>query len=401
MSTHLARLGVPRRRRGVSLIEALVAMAVMAFGMLGVVGLQATLRAKADLAKQRTEATRLAQEKIEAWRSYSVIPTTAGAKSYAAIADATAETLTSFVSNTTYTRTVDVTESSPAGSKTMVVDVSWSDRTGNTHNVRLFSAAAEVAPGLAATLVAAPQGAGGMREPEGRRRGVPPQAKNFGDGTSGFRPPQAVGGTVAWLFNNTTGLITSICSTTVTDNSALVRTDLVSCNSTTPHQFFGGFIRFLTGTTPTAANVLDPVSPVSPPTIAAQVLQTAPAAFAGTVACFHGVATAYVQYFCAVPVEAPSPPSVPVGYIWSGSVRIDPVSLPTISGSSADATSANRKVCRYRVDAAYTDVNGPLGNQNLLVIQAGNGTTAYACPDPPVAPATVGPGPTWPHQPPT
>ncbi|MBK9136249.1 MAG: prepilin-type N-terminal cleavage/methylation domain-containing protein [Betaproteobacteria bacterium] len=72
--------------RGISLIEALVAMAIMAFGMLGVVGMQATLRANADAAKQRSEATRLAEEKIEQWRSFSVLPTTTGVKAFADIA---------------------------------------------------------------------------------------------------------------------------------------------------------------------------------------------------------------------------------------------------------------------------------------------------------------------------
>ncbi|MDP1533833.1 MAG: prepilin-type N-terminal cleavage/methylation domain-containing protein, partial [Rubrivivax sp.] len=44
------------RQQGVSLIEAVVALAVLAFGMLGLVGVQATLRGNADIAKQRAEA---------------------------------------------------------------------------------------------------------------------------------------------------------------------------------------------------------------------------------------------------------------------------------------------------------------------------------------------------------
>ena len=45
-------------QRGISLVEALVAMLVMSFGMLAIVGLQATLRLNADVAKQRAEAVR-------------------------------------------------------------------------------------------------------------------------------------------------------------------------------------------------------------------------------------------------------------------------------------------------------------------------------------------------------
>ena len=57
----------PRRARngGFALIEAMVAMLVMAFGMLSLVGMQSMLSRNADTAKQRTEAQRLAEEKLE------------------------------------------------------------------------------------------------------------------------------------------------------------------------------------------------------------------------------------------------------------------------------------------------------------------------------------------------
>ena len=58
------------RSRGISLIEAMVALAVMAFGTLGVLGVQTTLRLNADIAKQRNEAVRIGQETIEAARSF-------------------------------------------------------------------------------------------------------------------------------------------------------------------------------------------------------------------------------------------------------------------------------------------------------------------------------------------
>ena len=59
-----------RRIRGVSLVEALVALAVMSIGMLALVGVQSTMRLNSDLAKQRTEATRIASEEIERMRSF-------------------------------------------------------------------------------------------------------------------------------------------------------------------------------------------------------------------------------------------------------------------------------------------------------------------------------------------
>jgi Tfp pilus assembly protein PilV len=56
--------------RGVSLVEALVSLAVMSFGMLGVVGVQATLRYNAEVSKQRSEAVRIGQEEMESLRSF-------------------------------------------------------------------------------------------------------------------------------------------------------------------------------------------------------------------------------------------------------------------------------------------------------------------------------------------
>lgn len=394
-----------RARRGISLIEALVAMAIMAFGMLGVLGLHSTLRANADLSKQRSEATRLAQEKIEDWRSFSVLPVTPGVKSYANIAaTGTVEELTNFVSNTSYTRTSTVTESSPPGHKTLVVDVSWEDRAGTTQNVRLFSVVAQVSPALAATMVASPAGAGGTREPEGRRRGIPPQAKNFGDGTSGFVPPGGTG--VGWRFDNVSGLITTVCSALApsVDNSSILATDFASCPTTQKYQLIWGFIRFDLTNPPTDTSLRGANDDV-PGTVQAEVIQTAPAALPAPT-CLHSYADASLNsvapfkvaaFFCPVPVISTSTPA----FAWSGTLQIRPTSMPVASPLSAagtyatDAATANRKVCRLRAASTYANVTEPLGNQNLLVIRAGDGTTANVCPTT-VPPAYFGHQPTPP-----
>lgn len=369
---------IRRARRGISLIEALVAMAIMAFGMLGVLGLQSTLRASADLSKQRSEATRLAQERVEDWRSFSVVPVTTGVKSYASIpAGTTIENLGSFVSNASYTRTSVVTETPTQ--KTLRVDVSWEDRAGTTQNVRLFSVVARVSPDVAATMVAAPVGAGGTREPEGRRRGIPPQAKNFGDGTSGFRTPQVSGTAAVWVFNNVTGLITSVCDTAAVDNATLTLAGLTNCVTTQAYQLITGYIRASTSSTqPTAAEMANPNSVgLASSTFTAEVAQTAPTT--GTIACRHDRAATYVQYFCAIPVTSPTPAT------WAGTLRINAASLPQLAPDLANSVLTNVKVCRYRAAATYatTATNGPLANQNLALIPAGDGATPFTCPSPP------------------
>ncbi len=53
-----------RLSRGVSMIEAMVSLAVMAFGTLAVLGVHTGLRLSADVAKQRSEGVRIAQETV-------------------------------------------------------------------------------------------------------------------------------------------------------------------------------------------------------------------------------------------------------------------------------------------------------------------------------------------------
>ena len=62
-----------RKEAGFTLIETLVALVVMGFGVLSLAGMQLNLSRSGDVAKQRTEATRLAQEKVETLRSFTGI----------------------------------------------------------------------------------------------------------------------------------------------------------------------------------------------------------------------------------------------------------------------------------------------------------------------------------------
>jgi Tfp pilus assembly protein PilV len=81
-----------RLQRGISLIEALLALAVMALGMMGLVGVQSTLRSTSDVAKQRSEAVRIAQAEIERWRAFDALNGGANTN-YADLIDAVATLL--------------------------------------------------------------------------------------------------------------------------------------------------------------------------------------------------------------------------------------------------------------------------------------------------------------------
>ena len=69
-------------QRGIGLIEALLAFLVLSLGMLAIARLQSDLRSNAELARQRSEAVRIAQQEIETLRAYSVLTASAGARSY-------------------------------------------------------------------------------------------------------------------------------------------------------------------------------------------------------------------------------------------------------------------------------------------------------------------------------
>lgn len=371
-----------RRTRGVSLIEALVAFGVLAFGMLGVAGMQSTLRFNADIAKQRSEAVRIAQEALEDWRTFSVLNPTAGHTTpYTSIASLVQADVTGYTTNTTYRRTGTVVESAPPGQKTLVVDVEWTDRTGATQNVRLSSLVAGVAPELAATLVSPANGAP-TRNPYGRHRGVPPKAVDFGDGKSGFLPPQPLGVTVGWLFDNSTGWFQQ-CATVVQDNAQLTRADL-SCNPNQNYLLLSGFLRYATLATPPDAAAVHDLNALGPdfPRPSLYVQQTAPAALTGPRACYLSRRNGGVfrEYFCGVPIEVAAPR-------WSGSVVFDNVAL----AADANDFDANRfRICRYFPAASYVNVKDALFNQNYVFIRAGSGAApAFTCPA----------GVTWNHQP--
>jgi Tfp pilus assembly protein PilV len=388
-----------RPQRGVSLIEALVAFAVMAFGMLGVVGMQTSLRVNADVSKQRSQAVRIAQEAMEEWRAFPVLTAVAPAKAFDNIAGATQTdvTMVAGTTNTTYRITRTVSSPSPV-ERVLIVDVEWADRSGTTQPpVRLASTVTRIEPALAGSVTT--PGAGlPTRNPGDRHRGIPPGAKNFGDGTSGFKPPQGSSGNEAWRFNNSTGVIT-VCTTSVATNDDITQASDLNCPTGSGIQLFHllqGYMRFATSATQpleadtTDANAVgvDVSGSGGYPRFDVSVAQTAPTGLTATPRCFRAPRNGgtFREYFCAVPIANEFGP-------WSGTVRFANAGLGDLASNAADVRVDRFKICRYRATGPYTNVNQPRLNQNYLIIRAGNGTTAFTCP-------TSGSGPTWFHGPP-
>lgn len=376
-------------QRGVSLIEALVALAVMAFGMLGVVGMQTTLRSNSDVSKQRGEAVRIAQAAMEDSRAFEQLAT-GGGSNYADIDDVTGAPVSGVGSNTTFTRSVVVmpatVDPALARMKTVTISVTWQDRNAQTSAVSLTSSIAGVAPELAGSL-GLPGDRAPTQRPRGRNFAIPAGAVDQNDGTSVFTPPGAPAGTT-WVFNNTTGVITSTC---------------VAVGYCLPADRFllGGFVQFAYGGLPTAAEAELPTDAAL--NVGVVVDLTVPTT--STESCFTQLSSTYVAYFCAVPTSTVPP-------LWSGRTRITGAPIAT---ALTDNLATNYKVCRYTParnhtppggnashPLDYVNVTGALTNQNFLVISAGDGTVGTAPFECPVdGPNALVNSNTWRHQPPS
>ncbi len=361
------------RRLGVSLIEALVALAVMAFGMLSLVGVQATLRLNGDLAKQRTEATRIATEDIEGLRLFTALNPVNGQPgvSWDEIAS---RIVASYVppgniGNTSYqvVRTVNTV----AGTlrKVVSVQVNWIDRTGVAQSVTVDTVIAGIDPVLSGVL--ASKRSSVNNQVGGRNATIPVEAVNFGDsdGRSAFKPFDR--GSLVWLFNNVTGEVVGRCPGITTAQAALVVADVTGC-PVIAARLLGGLVFFDLRLTPsplpasasempagpqmlplsTTTPVMFPASAFSPVNQGASaecVSNTPPSAAAATQPNAHGYA---ITYYCLVyPATASG---------WGG--KLDVVLARTYPNPNLDplpgiTTTNDYKVCRYTTDSTNFTTN--------------------------------------------
>jgi Tfp pilus assembly protein PilV len=394
----------PRAPRGVSLIEALVALAVMGFGMLGVVGMQVSMRSNADAAKQRAEAVRIAQATMEDRRQFQRLTAAAApdatTRSFEEIVDFEAAPFTGYSSNASYNVSGTASTVSAGGPKlkTVKVTVNWRDRSDQPQSVVLVSAIAGIAPDLAGSL-ALPGDRNAPQTPGGRRASIPVDAVNQGDGSSILQVARNDGVIWNWRFDNATGLITQVCQPT-----CLAVSDLA----------LSGYISFATRSAlmPTPAQA---ESPDGTPDgsigndFSLQVITTSPSK--AQVNCLIGsrVGNA-LAYYCAIPGLASNASAGAIPR-WSGYLHFVSGHDLTVASSVLDATASSRRVCRYTTQLTdadvpnnvnhpykYVNVTSGLSNQNYLVIKAGDGSIPYTCPaDDPSTPSIN--GNTYRHEP--
>lgn len=132
------------RQRGFTLIESLVAFAVLAIGLIALLRVQPELRAHAETARQRSEAVRLAQQEIEGLRGFSSL------QGYAAIASHAYTLEPDGFGSPRYALERRVDAAAWPGMRVVDVRVAWTDHRREDQQVTLSTLIAAHDPALAA-----------------------------------------------------------------------------------------------------------------------------------------------------------------------------------------------------------------------------------------------------------
>jgi len=340
-------MNLRRVQHGFTLLESLVAMLVIAFGLLSLAGMQLTLSRNADVAKQRGEATRLAQQQIELMRSYTTIAAAAG---HTLTWEALANGADAITTNTNFTRTWTLGGTSSDSMRRASVALSWVDRADQTHTLTLNTVISQTDPAdMGALGFPAPQNST-LRRPRNRSMNIPVPAVDLGDGRS-----LSTFGNFAVIFSNDSGYVVQRCDGTATASS------LDSCVDYEAY-ILAGYVSKTMNSFPTNLNIstsgitgFDPSRSIECSFATATDQNTS------------ATLSDYKYYLCVVPVTADG--------TWSGRVNLAGMAsgtnylvcrmeYPPSSGSSANARNVQ----------PYVTVNDSLDNQNYIV------TTSNSCP---------------------
>lgn len=136
--------------KGFGLIEVLVALAIMAVGLLAVGAFQSSLVTESADSKARAEAIAIAQSRIEELRNYTLDALNAEEFNTLFVAITDGNSSTHPGTNTTFTRTETI--SSPNDTKELTVTVSWVDATDEAYEVILKTELAWESPSLSGEI---------------------------------------------------------------------------------------------------------------------------------------------------------------------------------------------------------------------------------------------------------
>ncbi|BAL25519.1 hypothetical protein [Azoarcus sp. KH32C] len=405
--------GLVADARGSSLLEALLAVVILGFGLLAVAKLQVTIGDALSTGRDRVQALLLAEEEMDRLRSFDLIDNAAGSPDYAlhlGYNQVAAQSVSALSSTdypnyvTSFSRAVSVStnpvtfNSQVPDFKLTTVDLSWSDKKGTAQTFSLPSVIAKHDPSDAAWLIACQTDEDircgtkdKIKTPYNRNLRIPYPAKDLGGGKSAFAPPGF--GSKRIVFDNDTGTIQYLCN----DADGVISNDVVAnltngaytdCQSLNGYLISGFITAGVSPRTPpdflnigTTADLTDTTTINGQTSISMLPSITAPASL---VQCFDDSETATKQYastisyVCIVtPNDSDGNPDTPS--VWSGTLGID----LTGTGVAIGTGSSDVKVCRFGASGTsdgtttsnrahhsnYVDVTETLENQNFILIQ--------------------------------
>lgn len=361
------------RQRGFTLVEALIALLVMSFGMLALSGMQLSLSRNADVAKQRIEAMRIAQERIEIARSYTSLTAGAGIDWANLVADVAAPATVTANTNATFNVVVTAGGVVTHAARTLQVAVNWLDRAGAPQSVSLATVVSKNDPKDPGFLGNPLPNNTVLKRPKNRNINIPIPALDLGGGRSStqFSPDYVI------VYSNIDAGVVKICdpvtattTATITEINDAIAGTYGSCVDVTGYIVAGYIGR-------TSTSVTFPTPPTGGINHDAVVRNTAHPTQG--IRCLYSDATdqgsgvvitadnGYKYYVCVVPLEAP--------FTWGGTVRLGGV-----------LTSSNYLVCRYQYTQTditvnerniqpYVDVGLAMDEQNYQVVTSGDLTS--------------------------
>jgi Tfp pilus assembly protein PilV len=361
-----------RGQAGISLLEALVALVVMSFGMLALAAMQLNLSRNADVAKQRSEALRIAEERIELARSFTQLTANAGAVDWVNLQTDVASPAT-VTTNATYTVTVAMGGAVTDASRPINVQVAWADRAGDAQNVALSSIISKTDPsdpGFVGNPLPLNRP---LKRPKNRNINIPIPAVYLGAGTSAT---QFDANYVA-IFSNLTANVVQICNPNLA-NATAAQINAAIAGGTACETFNGYIIAGYIGRACIGNGNCTP--PAWPTGINHSGISrnTVPTGTYSGIRCMFNDATnqntgatitadsGYKYYLCVIPLATP--------FTWSGTVRLGGV-----------GTTGDNIVCRYQYTQTtvtnnerniqpYVTVNASIDEQNYLVTTSNNNT---------------------------
>lgn len=351
------------RLRGVTLVEAVVALTIVAFTALALMKLHATLQRGAELSRLRATATDLAQQRLETARSFVMIEGSDEAPGFDQMRSAE-ESLDTPDMPSTFDVSSTVRQGAHTRHKTIDVAVAWTDRAGQTHQAELSTMLARIEPVLGALLLL-PDSTTHPTHLQQRHPGIPVTATDTGKGRSIHPLPGAEN--LHLVFDNTTGEIVSRCD-------ADADTEDLPCEGNVRGLYLGGHVEFFT---PDAVDAAESVKELD-----VRLLLTSAGHPATAYECHDDSSVPprtgrrHVAYGCVIFFEADAPKS------WSGRSTVSPVGEGWGPAPAAWGTTGDRfRLCRFSADhdgdgligkhehpSHYLDVTSSLSNQNFLVL---------------------------------